>query len=190
MHGSLSDPSPSEEALQKFINEGLGCLGKERSTNIDLSEYVGKNPPSELEFVQGWQFLQTAHGPGFFGYGNFAATPAIAKFRLSCPGGSLDLEYLMSYEGMGAVLVVVEALDVEPPVNTTVTIDGLWETRASLPWFQTIALPEDSTSIEVTIQVLSEKDATVQRSALSDYRVGQRNNRGDRKFRLLGLQCC
>lgn len=187
--GSSSDASPNEEAFQNFFHAVLGCLGRERSTRIELGEYVDNPPPPQLESVQGWRFLETEHGKGFVGYGD-SSTPAIAKFVLSCAGRSLDLEYLVSYEGMGAVQVVVDALDVEPPSTNTMIVDGLWESHASVPRFQTIPLPAHSTSIQVTIQVLSEANGMVHRSALSDNGIDERNNRGERKFKLFGMQCC
>lgn len=180
---------PNEEDFQKS-SEILGCPGRERSSKAGLGEYVDQAPPPQLESVQGWQFVDTEHGPGLVGYGN-SATPAIAKFALSCPGESLDLEYLLSYEGMGAVRVVVDTVDIEPRVSTTVIIDALWDSRESFPWFQTIRLPESSSSIHVTIQVLPDENAMINGSALlPDNGVDEVNNRGPREFQILGIQCC
>lgn len=190
MYGTLADPSPAEKKFNAFDKE-VGCLWHKRTTKIELGRFVGGDPPPQLQSSQGWNF-QKEHGkPGFIGYGN-ASTPAVASFDVSCFGQKsvLELEYLLSYDGMGVVQVVVDSNDPKQQSNTTVVIDGLWNSLASVPWFQTIAIPKDLETVRVTFQILSSESEPANESLSSNEGIVGPSGRGPRKFELYSIQCC
>lgn len=196
VYGPLHDPSPGEKALQEFDQGEAGCLGSVRSTRIELGEYLSKPPPEQLVSAPGWAFRppETGHGdPGLIGFGN-SSSPAIASFNLSCTGQrrSLDIEYLLSYKNMGAVEVKVDAYDTdEPSPGASVIIDGLWGSPHSIPWFSTAPVPLGSKWMQVTITILSAEEEKVNGSLLWDNGNDEGTGaRGDRKFKLLSMQCC
>lgn len=189
-YGLLSDPSPDEKAFQQF-GQLMGCVGSEKSTSLDLSLYVRAPPPEQLVSSDGWRFLNTGHGAGLVGFGN-SSTPAVASFVITCTGQkrSLDIEYLVSYEGMGVVSVAIDSNENGQPLSSQ-NIDGLWSSLASVPWVYSMPIPGASESIRVTIQTLPAKDESAYEGYSSrDIRMRDNRVRGDRKFRLIRMQCC
>ncbi|CAM9457063.1 unnamed protein product, partial [Ectocarpus sp. 8 AP-2014] len=200
----LSNPSVDERELERFKN-GLGCLESTNSFELGLGGYLGTPPPSELVSTNGWSILQLAGAPGLTGFGNSSSNPAVAVFDLPCVGEKqiLDVEYLVSYEGMGAVKVSVgqvDALGSSAANNSTsdVVVDGLWGSHVSIPAFETIDIPDKGTRapesmVRVTLEILSAEGERLYSPYLfagvgND--VEQTSVRGDRKFKLLSLQCC
>lgn len=182
----MSHPSPDEKAFRNFADQGVGCLGTKKVTRIELGQYVGKPPPKQLVSATGWSFLNTGHAAGFVAFGN-SSTRAEASFNLSCGHmRHLDLEYLLSYEGMGAVSVAVTSNEIGP----TMVIDGLWESRASVPWFRTVPIPGDSKSVLVTLSIMSAENEEDKKPSLSNSDMNKPSLRGDRKFKLISMQCC
>lgn len=203
VHGTLSNPSPREIENQRFQDK-LGCLGYPRSSIILLPNYLGKPPPRELVSATGWSFARLAgKQPGLIGFGNSSST-AMATFDILCTGERrvLDVEYLVSYEGMGAARVVVDARTGAEDSNeggaksskSEVIVDGLWGSQASCSWYETLPIPDTgNTASEATVRVTFEILSALEEAKYagsSHLFEAEGNVRGDRKFRLLSLQCC
>ncbi|CAM9468653.1 unnamed protein product [Ectocarpus fasciculatus] len=200
----MSDPSVDERELERFKN-GLGCLESTNAFELELGGYLGTPPPRELVSTSGWSVLQLAGAAGLTGFGNSSSNPAVAVFDLPCVGEKqiLDVEYLVSYEGMGAVKVSVDRVDAHGGSETTsstsvVVVDGLWGSHVSIPAFETIDISDKGTSapdsmVRVTLEILSTEGENLYTPYLFAG-VGndeeQTDVRGDRKFKLLSLQCC
>lgn len=182
----MADPSPFEESLARF-GKRMGCLADERSFRLETIEFVGVAPPRELVQSTGWSFMQEKHGnPAFIGFGN-SSEKAIASFDLPCAGdrGVLDIGYLLSYGGMGAVKVAVEGLD------KPVVIDGLWGTIVSVQGYEIISIPTGLDTVRVTFEVLSVESEAPYAAYLFNATAGSEDRaRGDRKFKLVSMQCC
>ncbi|CAN0249051.1 unnamed protein product [Ectocarpus sp. 12 AP-2014] len=202
VHGTLSDPSPREIQHQRF-QDGLGCLGYPRSSTVPLFSYLGRPPPRELVSATGWSVAQNAGRPGLTGFGNSSNT-AIATFDIPCSGERqvLDVEYLVSYEGMGAARVIVDARPGAEYSNgggansiaSEVIVDGLWGSQASVSWYETIPLPDtgntaSDATVRVTFKTVSAEEET-QPDISSHLFDADGDVRGDRKFKLFSLQCC
>lgn len=144
----------------------------------------------------------------------------MATFDLPCSRnrGILDLGYLVSYDGMGAVKVVLEgspeALDVdvrreddlngageelnvgldiaqhEEGVSPDAVIDAMWGTIVSIVTYRTMAIPEGIKNdiIRVTFEILSEEGEIEHDTEMNP--SGKGRNRADRKFKLVSMQCC
>ncbi|CAB1102602.1 unnamed protein product [Ectocarpus sp. CCAP 1310/34] len=201
VYGPSSNPSPSERELQRF-KSGMGCLANPRSAILQLDKYLDAPPPEELVSVSGSSVSGDA-GPT--GFRKDATDPAVATFDLVCDGGVglLDMEYLVSYEGMGSAMVEIEAgptaEDVQDEGNSstsTVIVDGLWDSHASVPSFETIPIPDagGGRHVRVSIRIMSaEGERSSSSSRLFDFKGDldrEKEVRGDRKFKLISLQCC
>ncbi|CAM9420751.1 unnamed protein product [Ectocarpus sp. 13 AM-2016] len=200
----LSNLSVDERELERFKN-GLGCLESTNAFELELGGYLGTTPPSELISTNGWSILRLAGAAGLTGFGNCSSNPAVAVFDLPCVGEKqiLDVEYLVSYEGMGAMKVSVGQVDAHgrPVTNNStsvVVVDGLWGSHVSIPAFESIDIPDKGTSapdsmVRVTLEILSAEGERLYTPYLFAG-VGndeeQTSVRGDRKFKLLSLQCC
>lgn len=169
----------------------MGCLADARSFRFDAAHYVGIDPPEELVQSRGWSFSKDTHGAdGFIGFGN-SSTSAVASFDLPCAGEKrmLDIGYLLSYRGMGAVKVVVDGYGSGPQERSTV-IDGLWTTMASVQGYHVVSIPEGRSATRVTFEVLSEQTEVAYASFLSKAGNDDGSVRVDRKFKLVNMQCC
>ncbi|CAM9361745.1 unnamed protein product [Laminaria digitata] len=200
-HGLLSKPSPQEQALSEF-KTSMGCLARERFFVLDASKFMGLPPPKQQVDSVGWSFSEDTHGDsGLIGFGS-SSPKAIVSFDLPCAGetGVLDIGYLKSYTGMGAVRVAVRAdgTDADGESNkdsneTVAVIDGLWETRASELDYAVIPIstPSDVDTIRVTFEVIS-ADTEASYSSLLSGVVGSKSDsvRIDRKFKVVRMQCC
>ncbi len=205
----------------------MGCVATPPSYAVEFGEYMDQPPPPELASATGWSFLNLYRTPGLTGFGNSSSSEAaaVATFDLPCAGSQrvLDVEYLVSYEGMGAIKVTV---DPAPPrqdgegdgaadgvdgdggggesgAASVTFVEGLWGSHASVPWFETISIPEapegggpvDGT-VRVTFEVLSaDTERLYDPPALfldagEDQNADGKDVRGDRKFKLLSLHCC
>lgn len=156
-----------------------------------MAKFVGKDPPPELVQSTGWSFVEASHTGGFLGYGNSSAK-AFASFELSKAGemGILDIGYLLSYEGMGAVKLSVEweAMGAD---HTEMVIDGLWGSAASITGYKLISIPEGATTTRVTFENLSANTETLYSSQLFNNNAHLKDGvRGSRKFKIASLQCC
>ncbi|MEP5088473.1 MAG: hypothetical protein ABJR23_03515 [Paracoccaceae bacterium] len=188
----MSKPSPGDEALLLF-EKTMGCLADERSFVLDAGAFVGLPPPKEQTESVGWSFSEDTHGDsGLIGFGN-SSRKAVISFYLSCRGRKqvLDIGYLKSYSGMGAVKVVVSGSDINPDddtgngsnSSTVVVVDGLWETQASVPGYEVIPIPSGFDTIRVTLEVLS-AETEAHHSAFLTHLAGNDSDsvRLDRKF--------
>ncbi|CAM9527033.1 unnamed protein product [Ectocarpus sp. 4 AP-2014] len=204
VYGPSPNPSPSERELQRFKG-GMGCLANRRSSVLELGNYLDAPPPEELVSVTGWSVLKLSGEAGLTGFRKEATDPAVATFDFVCDGGEglLDMEYLVSYVGMGAVMVEIEAgptagdLQDEGISNTsTVIVDGLWDSHASVSSFETIPIPDagGGGNVRVSLRILSaEEERSSSSSRLFDFKGDEdreKEVRGDRKFKLISLQCC
>ncbi|CAM9485932.1 unnamed protein product [Ectocarpus sp. 12 AP-2014] len=202
VYGTVSSNSPSDIEHQHF-QEGLGCLAYPRSYAVQLGSYERGPPPVQLVTAIGWSFSKVAGKSGLIGFGKSSSNPAVATFLLPCSGERrvLDVEYLVSYEGMGAARVVVDARPEAGEASATgnnstsaVIVDGLWGSHASVSLFETIPLPDTGSTtsegmIRVTFKILSAQEEISYASSRRLYKSG-RHLRGDRKFKLISLQCC
>ncbi|CAM9369461.1 unnamed protein product [Ectocarpus sp. 13 AM-2016] len=175
VYGTVSNNRPSDIEHQRF-QEGLGCLAYPRSYAVQLGSYERGPPPVQLVSATGWSFSKVAGKSGLIGFGKSSSNPAVATFLLPCSGERrvLDVEYLVSYEGMGAARV--------------------GGSHASVSLFETIPLPDTggTTSegmVRVTFKILSAQEEISYASSRRLYKSG-RHLRGDRKFKLISLQCC
>lgn len=197
----MSKTSPSEIEHRRF-QDGLGCLAHPRSYAVQLGSYENGPPPVQLVSATGWSFSKVAGKSGLIGFGKSSSNPAVATFLLPCSGERrvLDVEYLVSYEGMGAARVVVdarpEAGEGSAKGNSTsaVIVDGLWGSHASVSLFETIPIPDTGSTtsegtVRVTVKILSAQEEISYGSSRRLHKSG-RHLRGDRKFKLLSLQCC
>lgn len=194
MHGTLSDPTPQEQDFLNF-KSSVGCLADERAFYIATKSYVGKRKPNELVSFSGWHFSRDKGGEsGFIGFGNSPSKTA-ATWELPCGGQRqiLDIGYLRSYENMGAVKVDVEREG--NPTGTTVILDGLWISPASVEVFEVVRIPDGNGMVRVSFEVLSADTEGYYPEVLSKDDVATRGvdidtARADRKFKVTMLQCC
>lgn len=172
----------------------LGCLADTRVFHLDATTFAGLDPPNELTSMTNWSFIKDVHGvPGMIGFGS-STDEVTATFELPCPGkrGVLDIEYLVSYIGMGAILLTVAGIDADEP-NVSVVVDGLWKTHSSLQQHKVFYLPDTVGPIRVTFELLSPQKEESYSNLLAD---GEDNStisdsvRADRKFKLVRIQCC
>ena len=176
-------------------------MAEERSFKMNTAAYVGLPSPEEQVESVGWSFSNDARGGrGLIGYGN-SSQQAIVSFDLPCGGAKrvLDIGYLKSYSGMGAVRVVVRGADTDPngksdkesDGDTVVVIDGLWKSRASVLDYAVIPTPIGFDAIRVTFEALTANTEASQSSALSDVDESESGDvRMDRKFIVVQMQCC
>lgn len=189
----MSDPSEFEKSLSEYEST-LGCLADERSFSLEAYRYVGFDPPKELLSSTNWSFIpDTQAAPGMIGFGS-SPSDVIATFELPCPGKRriLDIEYLVSYEGMGVVHLTVAGTNGEQP-SMSVVMDGLWTTPASLYANKVLHLPDETGPIRVTFELLSpQKEASYSSLHANAVAVldGAESLRGDRKFKVVRMQCC
>lgn len=207
----------------------MGCVATPPSYAVEFGEYMDQPPPPELVSATGWSFLNLHRTPGLTGFGNSSSSEAaaVATFDLPCGGSKriLDVEYLVSYEGMGAIKVTVDPAPPPPhhdgegegegaaggdaggggesSAASVTFVEGLWGSHASVPWFETISIPEapeggdlEDGTVRVNFEVLS---ADTERlfdppalflNAGEDQSEEGKDVRGDRKFKLLSLHCC
>lgn len=196
----LSNPNPEEAALLKFKTK-MGCLAHERSFVLDASAFVGLPPPKQQVGSVGWSFSEDTHGDsGLIGFGN-SSQKAIVSFDLPCAGERqvVDIGYLKSYIGMGAVKVVVRGSDKGPDDgesghdsnDAVVIVDGLWETRASVPGYEVIPIPSSLDPVRVTFEVLSADSEAMHSRFLTHVATNESDSvRVDRKFKVVRMQCC
>ena len=179
-------PASSDWRIQDTSGVFDGCNDIEHSFQMFSAEYVGTEAPQELVRSSGWSFDNDIKGDaGFIGFAG-----ANALFDLPCAGQSskLDIGYLQSYVGMGVVQVFVGRLDSDS--NTSVVLDGLWESRASLESHEAILIPAGNGNVTVTLEVLSEEDEkSLLPDAAKDIETKARL-RANRKFKLASMQCC
>lgn len=179
----------------------MGCMADERSFVLDTSAFVGLPPPEQQVESVGWSFSQDKRGnSGLIGFGN-SKSKATVSFELPCAGPRrvLDIGYLLSYSGMGAVKVAVNGSSTDPngvpdkdsKDDVVVIIDGLWESRASVQGNEVIPIPNGFDSVRVTFEVLSADTETLYARFLSDIATHESDNiRRDRKFKVVRMQCC
>ena len=179
----------------------MGCMAEERSFDMKTAAFVGFPPPEELVESVGWSFSKDEQGRnGLIWYGN-TSQQAIVSFDLPCTGERrvLDIGYLQSSYGMGAVKVSIRAADTDPVGEfdkdsdgaTVVVVDGLWETRATVQNYAVIPTPIGFDTIRVTFEGLTSDTESSYSSALSDA-IGSEADivRADRKFFVSRVQCC
>lgn len=193
-HGTISHPSENEASLLEYQST-LGCLADQRSFHLDATTFAGLDPPGELLSARNWSFINDVHGvPGMIGFGSSPDT-VTATFELPCPGTRrvLDIEYLVSYVGMGAVHLTIAPSDGAKP-NISMVVDGLWTTHASLQQHQVFYLPDKFGPVQVTFDLLSPQMEASFSSFLADGGTDSSNStesiRADRKFKLVRIQCC
>lgn len=107
--------------------------------------------------------------PGMIGFGS-SPDVVTATFELTCPGKSrmLEMEFVMSYIGMGAVLLTVTEIDGDEP-NVSVVVDGLRNTHFSLQQHEVLYLiPGELGPIRVTFELLSPQKEKFYLSFLGD----------------------
>ena len=197
-HGLLSNPSPHEEALSLFVPK-MGCMADKRSFVLVAEDFVGLPPPEQqVESVE-WSYSKDTRGKSaLIGFGN-SSHEAIVSFDLPCTGPRrvLDIGYLSSYIGMGAVKVVVRGSDTDPndrpdkDKNSNDVIDGLWGSKASVQRNELIPIPNGSETIRVMFEVLSADTEESYTSFLVDAGGSKLDSvRQDPKFKILRMQCC
>lgn len=192
-HGTFSYPSEYEVSLLEYQST-LGCLADARLFHLDATTFVGLDPPKEVISMTNWSFIPDVHGvPGMIGFGS-SADEVTATFELPCPGkrSVLDIEYLVSYIGMGAIILTVTGIDVDEP-SLSVVVDGLWKTRSSLQQHQVFYLPDKFGPIRVTFELLSPQKEESYSTFLADEEDNSTTSdsiRADRKFKLVRIQCC
>lgn len=176
-------------------------MADERSFVLDAGAFVGLPPPQEQVESVGWSFSEDTGGArGLIGFGN-PSPPAVVSFDIPCAGERrvLDIGYLKSYSGMGAVKVVVRGCaadthgesDADSNSDIVVVLDGLWETQASVLDNVVIPTPSGFDTIRVTFEALSVDTETSYSSALSGMAGGDSDRvRIDRKFKVVRMQCC
>ena len=176
-------------------------MAEERSFKMNTAAFVGLPPPEEQVESIGWSFSKDGRGRGgLIGYGN-SSQQAIVSFDLPCAGARrvLDIGYLKSYSGMGAVRVVVRGADTDPDGksdkesdgDSVVIVDGLWESRASVLDYAVIPTPIGFDTIRVTFEALTVNTEASHSSALSGVVGSESDNvRIDRKFTVVRMQCC
>ena len=199
-HGLQFRPSLEEKALPLFENN-MGCMEDERSFILDTGKFVGVPPPAEQVETVGWIFsTDTGHEGGLVGFGN-SSRKAIVSFDLPCGGEQrmLEIGYLKSYSGMGAVRVEVGGshtrpngeADMDPSATTVAIVDGLWESRASLLDYAAISIPSNVETVSVKFEVLTADTEVSYSSALSGVAGSEADGvRRARKFKVLRMQCC
>lgn len=199
-HGLLSNPSPVEQALSLY-ETNVGCMAEERSFKMNTASFVGLPPPQEQVESVGWSFSKDGRGRGgLIGYGN-SSRQATVSFDLPCAGARrvLDIGYLKSYSGMGAVKVEVRGSDGDTDGESdagsdgtsVVVVDGLWESRASVLEYAAIPTPSGFDTIRVTFEAISSEAEASYSSFLSDAVGSEADSvRIDRKFTVVRMQCC
>lgn len=192
-HGTFSHPSEYEVSLSEYQST-LGCLAEDRRFHLDATTFAGLDPPKELLSATNWSFIADVHGvPGMIGFGS-SPDEVSATFELPCPGKRrvLDIEYLVSYVGMGAVRLTVTGIDGDEP-KMSVVVDALWKTHASLQQHKVFYLPDEFGPVRVTFELLSSQKEKPYANFLADGADSSRGLdgvRADRKFKLVRIQCC
>ena len=199
-HGLLSDPTRHEKALTLYETQ-MGCMAYKPSFEMRTGRFVGLPPPEQQVESVMWAFSKDARGGGgLIGFGNSSAN-ATVTFDLPCSGEKnlLDIGFLKSYTGMGAVRVVVKGFDSDADVESdkhsgdvvAVVVDGLWESQASMTEHVVISTQKGSDIIRVTFVVLSAYAETVYANFLPDVTTDESDmKRQDRKFKITSIECC
>lgn len=180
--GPLPDSVLGDEDLLR-VEQLVGCSDKARSFEMSAKEYLGTRGPLELVVSSGWLFDNDTRGSaGLIGFSG-----AFASFHLPCAGEApiLDIGYLHSYEGMGVVEVTMSRLDSD--LKTSIIIDSLWKSRASVVSHQVIGVPPGVGAVLFTIEILSQNKEKAYPDIAHKSKAMLRANR---KFKVTSMQCC
>ena len=168
---------------------------------LDASKFVGLPPPAQMVESVGWSFSEDERGPGgLIGFGN-SSTSAVVAFDIPCASERrlLDVGYLRSYIGMGAVKMVVRGSDTgsgdiagnHSNEDVVIILDGLWNTEASIIITEVIPTPSGIDNIRVTFEILSADKEPFHAKPPPGVMVGREGDiRLDRKFKVSRIQCC
>lgn len=180
----MSDPTPLEKSVSNYEKQ-MGCMGYERLFRLDAENFEEVLVQSE-----GWSFSSSNETHGeiiFLGFGNTPSQQAVATFDLPCTGQRpvLDIGYLLSYEGMGAMKVTVAGS------GANVVVDGLWGSLASVGGYKAISIPEGSRKTRVTFEILTvESEAPYSRALYNGTaHTAEMDVRGRRQFKITSMQC-
>ena len=122
-----------------------------------------------------------SHGTGgLIGYGNQSS---VVTFDVPCTE-YLNIQYLASYERMGAVKVYFG----DDETGYTI-IDGLWKDKTSMSAYKRINIPKienEKEDVKVTFEILSKNTE----KSYTEIDQNSEKVRMDRKFNLIELGCC
>lgn len=162
-HGLRSRPGVQDNE-SSLLETNMRCMVGERFFALDTCAFVGIPPPKQQVESVGWSFSKDTGGEEgeLIGFGN-SLQKAIVSFDLPCAGEKrvLDIGYLKSYSGMGAVRVTVSGSqthrddgdsDKDSEGTYVVVIDGLWERRASVLEYAAIPIRSGFDTIRVTFE--------------------------------------
>eukprot|EP00904_Undaria_pinnatifida_P003349 jgi/Undpi1/13014/HiC_scaffold_7.g02678.m1 len=200
-HGPRSNPSSHERAVSVFEERQADCMLESPLFILDASKFVGLPPPAQMVESVGWSFSEDERGPGgLIGFGN-SSTSAVVMFDIPCASerGLLDVGYLRSYIGMGAVKMVVSGSDTGPGdiagdhsnEDVVIILDGLWNTEASIVITEVIPTPSGIDNVRVTFEILSADKEPLHAKPPHGVMAGREGDiRLDRKFKVSTIQCC
>lgn len=232
-----------EYSLQEWRRRQRPSLVNKQHGVHSFDSFVRRNgPPPHIEgprwWPSRWAILRSPNVFVHLHCVHIDGQAAIATFDLPCSGhhGILDVGYFLSYDGMGAVKVKIEAtpeelarrrqepnfglhhplatqrgaaahggLDIpndpsqgkergrdeeDSDMSFVTIVDSLWGTRASVMGYQAMSIPRGirGGDIRVTFEILSAAKEMEYDVGLDDN--GERLDRGDRKFKLVNMQCC